>query len=137
MRDVGRINRQEAWKECTMNDINTVLPHLRLRFNIDHPELEECYSLGYECALAEVEEGENPFVEGTLEYEHWQEGWWAGFYGEEPLHQLPAKPVDKKHAANEGLFFGGENSFMSNVLKITGVIATSALIGYQLLDLVA
>lgn len=121
-----------------MNDINALLPHLKLRFNIDHPELEDCYAYGYECARHEIAEEENPFTLGTLEYDNWQEGWWAGYYGEEPLYHSHAAPVvDKKHAANDGLFFFMENSFVSNVLKITGAIAASALIGYQLLDLVA
>ncbi len=67
-----------------MNDTTELLPHIKLRFNIEHPSFEECYSYGYECALAEVEEDENPFREGSIEHEQWQEGWWAGFYGEKP-----------------------------------------------------
>lgn len=128
-----------------MNDINELLPHVKLRFNIEHPSLEECYAYGYESALAEVSEEENPYTEGTLEHEHWVEGWWAGFYGDKPLFELAdigeAQKAVEKEAANDqsyhmvsGLMSG---SFLSKVFKITGAIAATAVVGYQVLDLVA
>ena len=43
-----------------MSDINELLPDLKLRFNINHPSLEECYLFGYECALAGVNERKSP-----------------------------------------------------------------------------
>ena len=61
-----------------MNDITALLPHIKLRFNIDHPSYEECYIFGYECAVSEVAEEENPIPEGSQEAEQWLEGWWAG-----------------------------------------------------------
>ena len=61
-----------------MNDITALLPDIKLRFNIDHPSYEECYIFGYECAVLEVDESENPFHEGSPESEQWLEGWWAG-----------------------------------------------------------
>lgn len=120
-----------------MNDINALLPHLRLQLNIKHPELEDCYVDGYECALAEIGEEENPFAENTPEHEHWQEGWWAGFYGEQPLFADAMEPTDEKRAANDRFFSLSDNSLISNVLRITGAIAASAWIGYQIIDLVA
>ena len=56
-----------------MNTVNELLPHVRLKFNIDHPGLEDCYLFGYECALAEVKEGDNPFAENSKEAEQWIE----------------------------------------------------------------
>jgi len=41
-----------------MNDILALLPHLKLRFNIEHPGFEDCYAYGYECAVAEINEEE-------------------------------------------------------------------------------
>lgn len=126
-----------------MSDTTALLPHIKLRFNIDHPSFEESYTFGYDCALAEISEAENPFHEGTSAYEQWQEGWWAGFYGEKPLYELNADQtaIDKPavtaiEAANDRSFVCN-STFIINVLKITGAIAASALVGYQLLDLVA
>ncbi|QRN02726.1 transmission trait enhancer LetE [Legionella sp. MW5194] len=124
-----------------MNDTSALLPHIKLRFNIEHPNLEDCYAEGYQCALSELGEQENPYRQGTSEHEQWQEGWWAGFYGEEPLYNLDVAPVkneeEEKSAANDGLFSIHNKSFLVNVLRITGAIAASAFVGYQVLDLVA
>ncbi|KTD18182.1 hypothetical protein [Legionella jordanis] len=129
-----------------MNDMNTILPDIKLRFNLDHPNLEECYAFGYECALAEMAEEANPYREGSLEHEHWSEGWWAGFYGEKPLFDLSYAPVEEggfveKEAANDGFYQNLSNKisaeFFTKVLKITGALAATAMVGYQVLDLVA
>ena len=66
-------------------DTTTLLPHIKLRFNIDHPSYEECYLFGYECGLSDVSEEDNPFKAHSKEAEQWIEGWWAGAYGEDPL----------------------------------------------------
>lgn len=130
-----------------MNDTTELLPHIKLRFNIDHPSLEECYLYGYECALAEAAEEENPYREGTQEYEQWQEGWWAGFYGEKPLFtlvedaELELSTLSDHEAANEQAFHFISNlvnsNVLANILKITGAIAATAVVGYQVIELVA
>lgn len=123
-----------------MSDINTVLPDVALRFNIEHPNLEDCYAYGYECAQAEISEDDNPFRAGTQEHYQWTEGWWAGFYEEEPLFVLdqegPAKEAIKD-AANDTEYHHEHHSFLSTFWKITGALAATAVVGYQLLDLVA
>ncbi len=127
-----------------MNNTKILLPHLKLRFTIEHPNLEECYAYGYECALAEVNEEENPYRAGTREYEQWLDGWWAGFYGEEPLFELPLKakqPVNKQAAANDHVYHAISSmltsDFFTKMLKITGALAATVVVGYQVLDLVA
>ncbi|KTD22217.1 transmission trait enhancer LetE [Legionella lansingensis] len=128
-----------------MNDTTSLLPDIKLRFNIEHPNLEECYAYGYECALAEIGEEANPYREGTQEYEHWIEGWWAGFYGEKPLFDLAELMVtqekNEKNAANDQVYHSLGNmvsaNFLTKMLKITGAIAATAVVGYQVLDLVA
>ncbi|KTD28039.1 hypothetical protein [Legionella maceachernii] len=128
-----------------MNDTTTLLPHIKLRFNIEHPSLEECYSFGYECAVAELGEEENPFHENSKEYEQWQEGWWAGFYGEKPLFEPTEKaealPSVNDEAANEHIYpfitSLVNSNLLANVLKITGAIAATAVVGYQVIELVA
>lgn len=122
-----------------MNDTTTILPHLKLQFNIEHPSDEECYLFGYECALSEVSEEENPFAAGTYEAEQWSEGWWAGFYNEEPLFSLHNQEehheLNKEKAANDQQY--QKSSIMSLFFEISGAIAASAIVGYQLLELVA
>ncbi|HRD68897.1 MAG: transmission trait enhancer LetE [Legionella sp.] len=122
-----------------MNDTTALLPHIKLRFNIEHPSYEECYMFGYECALSEVAEEDNPFREGSQESEQWLEGWWAGAYGEKPLFDLNTMQQEEElhieSAANDHQYH--KSSFLTLVFEISGAIAASAIVGYQLLELVA
>lgn len=126
-----------------MKDTTVLLPHVRLDFNINHPALEECYTDGYTSALAELDESENPFHTGSVEARHWIEGWWAGFYGEEPLFDLTKLPEEEPAvvnalAVNDDTFVSPKvNLFLLRVLEISGALAVSAIIGYQLIELVA
>ncbi|MGQ3891567.1 transmission trait enhancer LetE [Legionella sp. CNM-4043-24] len=126
-----------------MNDMNVLLPHIKLRLNIDHPTFEECYAYGYECAVAEVAEEENPFAEGSEEHEQWAEGWWAGFYGEEPLFPLKEAGVEESPvtenlvAANEQEYHPFLDKVLEKCLNLTGALVATAIVGYQVFDLVA
>lgn len=124
-----------------MNDTAALLPHIKLRFNINHPSYEECYIFGYECGISEVSENENPFKEGSPEAEQWQEGWWAGVFGEKPIFEMSSLAGDEQQnevseAANDTIFCH-KHSILSLVFEISGAIAASAIVGYQLLELVA
>ena len=124
-----------------MNDITALLPHVRLQFNIDHPSYEESYALGYECALAYAAEEDNPFPKGSQEADHWLEGWWDALAGDEPLFDISsleheAIKIVKETAANDQQYCQ-KHSFLSLVIEISGAIAASALVGYQLFELVA
>ena len=122
-----------------MNDTTALLPHIKLRFNIEHPNYEECYLFGYECAVAEVVEEDNPFRAGSQEAEQWLEGWWAGFYGEEPLFIINSDAqeieISREASANDNHYH--KSNFLTLVFEISGAIAASAIVGYQLLELVA
>lgn len=126
-----------------MKDTTELLPHIKLRFNIDHPSVEECYFDGYNCAKAEISEDDNPFAKGSLEYDQWQDGWWAGFYGEEPLFSQTEESelVNAEKAANDQAYPFISNlvnsHLLANILKITGAIAATAVVGYQVMELVA
>lgn len=122
-----------------MKTIQEILPHVKLHFNINHPSFEECYSFGYECLQAEISEDENPFAEGTRENEYWQEGWWDAFYGHAPKHELATIEEYElvSNAANDPLYNESIDNFIIRILEISGMIAVSAFVGYQLLDLVA
>ncbi|MDF1757463.1 MAG: transmission trait enhancer LetE [Legionellaceae bacterium] len=119
-----------------MSDTKALLPHVKLRFNIEHPTVEESYRFGYECALADVTEEDNPFALGSREGEHWNDGWWAGFYGEEPLFtKEPA--VDVNSSANDHFYNDSKENLLSKFLEISGVLVVSAIFGYQLFEMVA
>lgn len=125
-----------------MNDIIALLPHIKLRFNIEHPTYEDSYAFGYECARADVAEEDNPFHKGTQQAEHWLEGWWDAIEGEQPLFELNAVEaeelsVSEEGAANDQEYHHHKHSFLSLVIEISGAIAASAIVGYQLFELVA
>jgi hypothetical protein len=124
-----------------MNDTTALLPHIKLRFNIDHPSYEESYAFGYESALAYAAEEDNPFPAGSQEAAHWLEGWWDALAGDEPLFDISAylseeAAIAKEAAANDQQYCH-KHSFLSLVIEISGAIAASALVGYQLFELVA
>lgn len=123
-----------------MNNINELLSDLKFQLHVKHPGFEECYVDGYECALAEMEETHNPYQEGTRESEQWLEGWWAGFYEEAPLFELTDErdlaPQSLVFAANDALYQDEKSSFLTRMLEITGAIAVTAFLGYQVAELV-
>lgn len=123
-----------------MDDMTTLLPHIKLRFNIEHPSFEECYAHGYQCALADVTEEENPYSVASKEGEQWLEGWWAGFYGEQPLFN-PSADIQEEtyalHAANDALYIDKIGHFLLKAFEIAGVIAVSVAVGFQMFELVA
>ncbi|MCC5791178.1 MAG: transmission trait enhancer LetE [Legionellaceae bacterium] len=122
-----------------MNDINALLGDIKLRLHIEHPSIEECYVFGYECAVQDVQESENPYRSGTTEHEQWMEGWWAGFYGEPPLfdYTVTSAQMPVLEAANDSAYLPETSSVWRRWLKITGALAASAVVGYQVIDLVA
>lgn len=124
-----------------MDDIMRVLPDIQLQFNIDHPSIEESYGYGYECATADLGEEANPYKLGTIESDHWIEGWWAGFYGEEPSFSNPLltdpQIVQSDDSANDHIYYEHLEQFIVKFLEISGVLVLSAIVGYQLLEMVA
>ncbi|NDH66742.1 MAG: transmission trait enhancer LetE [Gammaproteobacteria bacterium] len=125
-----------------MDDIMKVLPDIQLRFNINHPSIEESYWYGYECASAELDEEANPFNLGSVESDHWIEGWWAGFYGETPAFSHPLveeklQAASSDDSANDHIYYEHLEQFIVKFLEISGVLVLSAIVGYQLLELVA
>ncbi|MDP3704723.1 MAG: transmission trait enhancer LetE [Legionellaceae bacterium] len=122
-----------------MSDSMLLLPHVKFRFNLEHPTFEESYLYGYECARADISEDENPFVMGSKESEQWVDGWWAGFYGEQPAFVLSSDhdALDGDGSANDHVYHDNRDSFLIKFLEISGVLVMSAIVGYQLIELVA
>ncbi len=123
-----------------MNDLTALLPHLKLHFHVDHPTLEECYAYGYESALANLHEDDNPYQLNSPEREQWLEGWWAGFYNDQPLFSFEMEPESNQSVlepANDDTYHTENNHYFLRALEIAGVIAVSAILGYQVIDIVA
>ena len=124
-----------------MSELTGLLPHVKFHFNLQHPTLEECYTYGYECARADVSVEDNPYLETSKEGEQWLEGWWTGFYGESPLFdwEKDVAPYEgfELLADNDVHFHEARDSYLTKVLEIAGIIAVSAILGYQVIDLVA
>jgi ribosome modulation factor len=124
-----------------MKEIKNILPDLKLRFHVEHPTLEECYAYGYESALANIAEDDNPYAPNSLECEQWLEGWWAGFYNDQPLFDAVAIEAAEEDAAllpaNDVLYHAEQSHYLLRALEIAGVIAVSAILGYQVIDIVA
>lgn len=112
---------------------NDAIALMRLKLNIENPNYEECYVDGYACGLASLTEESNPFVQDTVESEYWSDGWWDATYEQKPLFTLDGANVDSQPKAHEHRF----SDFIVTFLEISGVIAVSTLLGYQLWELVA
>jgi hypothetical protein len=72
-----------------------ILAYARLQLNIAMVTLEDAWLDGYESMQQDGDENRNPFPTGTLEHQHWADGWWASFYGEQPLFTL-AGEIDQE-----------------------------------------
>lgn len=128
-----------------------LLPYVKLLFEVDNPSLEECYQWGYQMAQDGLEESENPFMEtnaDSKEAEYWNQGWWDGCYGVEPMFEV--EPVATAHAettmaeapsltelsANEDQFEVNKESKMTTVAKLAAAVA-GAFLSYQVIDMIA
>lgn len=60
--------------------------------------LESCWMEGYYYASIGHDESKNPFKHNTIEHKYYSDGWWAGFYNEEPL--FPEFSFDNKKVLN-------------------------------------
>ena len=124
-----------------MNDTTALLPDIKLRFNIEHPSYEDSYALGYQSAMAYSPEEENPFRDGSQAAADWLEGWWDATSGAEPLFDLSPwneseALVVEEIAANDKQY-SAKTSLLTLVIEVSGALAASALVGYQLFEMVA
>lgn len=118
-----------------MSDTKVLLPHIKLHFNVEHPTLEESYLYGYECATYDVSEEENPYIQGTKEHEQWSDGWWASFYGEDPLFTTSSIEPELT-PANDNYYQDEKENYVLKFFEISGVLVISAIVGYQIFELV-
>lgn len=122
----------------------------RLKFCIEHPPLSDCWLDGHETALMGHPEENNPFAFDTAEHQSWTDGWWAGFYGEDPLFDyngdiLPSlrnpptmtRVLQNEAAANQPHWSTEDTKvLLARGLKIVGVVL-AVLAAYELADIAA
>ncbi len=122
-----------------MTTNSNVLALTRLQHNIKVPAIEDVWLEGYEGFQGDLDEHNNPYQHGSAEYKHWQDGWWASFYGEEPLFDLAgglnqrAALDTATHAANDADMVKKE-SHGRRLFEIGCVVFVAAL-AYQAIDM--
>ena len=107
-----------------------ILADLRLTLQLENPDYEDCYVDGYACGLANLPEDLNPYAQDSMESEYWTEGWWSAFYQEKPLFTLEGVNLEAQPKPQV-------TDYIVTFLEISGVLAVSSLLGYQILELVA
>jgi len=124
-----------------MHETSNILPDVKLHFNVQHHVLEECYQAGYLSALEELNEAENPYAPSSQAHAYWTDGWWDGFYAEPSLFASEElsenSEITPAAAANDSVYPLGMDRFLMRFLEISGVLAVSVIVGYQLVELVA
>lgn len=60
----------------------------RLIFRAHTPYFEEVWLEGYDDFEALEDDASNPYPAASREHQYWDDGWWAGFYGQARLFNL-------------------------------------------------
>ncbi|MBS0358075.1 MAG: hypothetical protein JSS53_02225 [Proteobacteria bacterium] len=119
-----------------MNGSTQIFPYLQLQMNLQHPCLEDCWLDGYDAARDNQAEESNPYKPNTAEFLQWSEGFWSGFYGEQPLFETHnnmgvmatqyISQVSSQPAANEHFWNNPRvRLWATRTLKVAGAIAAS------------
>lgn len=120
-----------------------LLPYLKLKLELEHPNLEDCWHEGYYSVQLDLELEDNPYEEDSKEAEFWSQGWWAGFYEEPELSPKPLTVVSEGHftkvnlpqAANESIWSSDNiKRWTCNVVKVATVVAMT-VVAIEFLDL--
>lgn len=81
-------------------DYSKLLSTAKLVLAVQAPTLEDCWSEGYDKSQCNTLD-DNPYVVGTANYHHWEEGWWAGFYASTPDSETNDKIYFSGSASND------------------------------------
>lgn len=130
-----------------MNE-NNILSYVRLKFTIDTPMIEEIWLEGYEFAQKQLDDSANPYQQDDPLHHYWNEGWWAGFYGEEPLFTLDgpclatvvSQPsyestsmyVNSSSPLRDFFLMVAENKFLITLYKLSTALIASFMV-YELI----
>lgn len=103
--------------------------------------LEECWMEGFHQASVEMGEEFNPYSKGSREADHWAQGWYAGFYGEEALYPeyavgLPVELEDRviERRIEEAEVEMPSYETVKNFLVMLGAVASTCVVATSLLS---
>ena len=65
-----------------MDNYDAILPHLRLKLEIEYPDYEDAWTEGFEKGQLAISESTNPYPKSSIAHDYWQDGWFTGFYNE-------------------------------------------------------
>lgn len=112
--------------------------HVKLQLNASLHDVEDCWRQGYEQSANEVDESANPYQAGSKAHQYWQDGWWAAFYGEEPLFEQAEVAVnqavtlhDQQQCVEQST---PQNIVWRRFLQAAGAL-TVGMLCYQLADM--
>lgn len=120
---------------------DNILAFVRLNLHVAMPDLEETWLDGYQTAMVDLPEENNPYPMSSQEYECWSEGWWAGYYQEQPLFTLAGRvnlvsaPVPKEQTAVSKPQTIKARKYIIRVMQVLGTLLAAAVC-YQLLDFI-
>ncbi len=118
-----------------MSQDNDILACSRLQLHLDKPDFEEVWLHGYESAFSNEDESVNPYHLGTREYQQWQDGWWAGFYEEDPLFSLAGEVYPEVQSIAEAVI-AEQTSPLKKRFQSILQIAAALLAGILLVEAV-
>ncbi len=122
--------------------------YLRFLKSIQKPDLEGVWLDGRDCAEHQLSLRDNPYSKDSKEHLYWNEGWWAGFYEEEPLSLLSESTsvvtdnnktlsnIMSKKAINNSISKGIKiiSEWVEDISFIAGTFMTGFII-YELVDI--
>lgn len=81
-------------------EYSELLTAAKLLLELQAPSLEDCWQHGYETA-GNGSLDDNPHAPGSTNYQHWSDGWWAGFYEGSERSYLDGEKAIKSSASND------------------------------------
>lgn len=81
------IENSRQMSQTRMDDnmqISNTLGYSKMALHINNPDLDDVWLEGFEAAGQSQDEMTNPYLATDIAHEFWDQGWWAGFYGEQP-----------------------------------------------------
>jgi len=110
-----------------------VQSQLKFVLNAQVPDVETAWMEGYEMCRDGVEEVENPYGNSSRAHHHWVEGWWAGFYGEDPVNAF-SDVVSVQVSEKEAILSSKKERWGTVAFEI-GCVLFITMIGFELAEM--
>ena len=119
------------------------IAHLKLHLHAQTgiaPSLEQCWMEGYFMSSHGQEDLSCPYLKGSKEHQFYEEGWFSGYYGEDPLFPEHAvslsddKPIETATLVDKVISHKGSDK----LLYALGLgVATVGLLTTVVMDMAA